>query len=149
MIHFLSQLPALGKKRKKRVGRGPGSGRGAKSGRGTTRHQKAREGIPLHFEGGQAKVIKKFPLLRGKGKNKSKRAKPISIPLNRLNALSDNVTVDMSLLIKHGLLSQRDSKQRVKIVAKGELTKKLIIKLPISRKAGEMVKTAGGRIEQI
>ncbi|MCX7955723.1 MAG: hypothetical protein N2593_01260 [Patescibacteria group bacterium] len=72
MFNFLSKLPKIVNKNKKRLGRGLGSGKGAKSGRGITRHQKAREKIPLHFEGGQGRMIKKFPLLRGKGKNKSK-----------------------------------------------------------------------------
>ncbi|HLC94297.1 MAG TPA: hypothetical protein VJH96_01915 [Patescibacteria group bacterium] len=67
----LSTLPKIIEKGKKRVGRGLGSGRGAKSGRGTTRHQRARESIPLFFEGGQNRLVKKFPLVRGKGKNKS------------------------------------------------------------------------------
>jgi len=69
---FLSNLPKLKSKKNKRLGRGLGSGKGAKSGRGTTRHQKAREKIPLHFEGGQGRMVKKFPLLRGKGRNKPK-----------------------------------------------------------------------------
>jgi large subunit ribosomal protein L15 len=72
---FLSNLPKLVERAKKRVGRGLGSGKGAKSGRGTTRHQKARESIPIFFEGGQGKIIKKFPLLRGKGRNKPKKSK--------------------------------------------------------------------------
>lgn len=71
-MNFLSQLPKMVFGKKKRLGRGSGSGKGAKSGRGTTRHQKARESIPLHFEGGQGRLVKKFPLLRGKGKNNSK-----------------------------------------------------------------------------
>jgi len=72
---FLSNLPKIIHRPKKRRGRGLGSGKGAKSGRGTTRHQKARESIPLHFEGGQGRIIKKFPLLRGKGRNKPKKSK--------------------------------------------------------------------------
>ncbi len=72
MENFLSQLPKIVARHKKRLGRGLGSGKGAKSGRGTTRHQKARENIPLHFEGGQGRLVKRFPLLRGKGKNKSR-----------------------------------------------------------------------------
>lgn len=71
-MNFLSNLPKIVLKKKKRIGRGLGSGKGAKSGRGITRHQKAREDIPLHFEGGQGRMVKKFPLLRGKGKNKPK-----------------------------------------------------------------------------
>ena len=70
MENILSHLPKIITKKKKRLGRGLGSGKGAKSGRGTTRHQKARESIPLHFEGGQGRMVKKFPLLRGKGRNK-------------------------------------------------------------------------------
>lgn len=77
MFKFLSQLPKIFKNGKKRLGRGLGSGKGAKSGRGTTRHQKAREKIPLFFEGGQGKIIKRFPLLRGKGKNKPKLNKKL------------------------------------------------------------------------
>ena len=71
MTNLLSNLPKIVKKRKKRVGRGYGSGIGAKSGRGMTRHQAARENIPIHFEGGQNRLVKGMPLLRGKGKNKS------------------------------------------------------------------------------
>jgi ribosomal protein L15 len=72
MNTFLSNLPKIVDKSKKRLGRGLGSGKGAKSGRGTTRHQKAREGIPIHFEGGQGRMVKKYPLLRGKGRNNPK-----------------------------------------------------------------------------
>jgi len=50
MKNFLSNLPQIVFGKNKRKGRGLGSGKGSKSGRGTTRHQKAREDIPLHFE---------------------------------------------------------------------------------------------------
>lgn len=66
----LSNLPKIVKKTKKRVGRGGGSGVGSKSRRGFSRHQKSREKIKIWFEGGQNRLIKKFPLLRGKGKLK-------------------------------------------------------------------------------
>lgn len=77
MKSLLSSLPKITTKKKKRLGRGLGSGKGAKSGRGTTRHQKARESIPLYFEGGQGRIIKRFPLLRGKGRNKPKLNKKL------------------------------------------------------------------------
>ena len=70
---MLSKLPKIVDKKFKRLGRGSGSGKGNKASRGTKRHQKAKEKIPLHFEGGQAKITKKYPLLRGKGRNKSRR----------------------------------------------------------------------------
>lgn len=79
MNNILSRLPSIVAKKKKRLGRGLGSGRGSKSGRGTTRHQKARESIPLHFEGGQGRMVKKFPLLRGKGRNKPKIVRKLKI----------------------------------------------------------------------
>lgn len=79
MTSFLSKLPKIVGKKKKRLGRGLGSGKGAKSGRGTTRHQKARESIPLHFEGGQARMVKKFPLLRGKRRNKPRTGRKLKM----------------------------------------------------------------------
>ena len=77
MTDFLSTLPKISFNKKKRLGRGLGSGKGSKSGRGTTRHQKARETVPLHFEGGQGRMVKRFPLLRGKGKNKPRVSKKL------------------------------------------------------------------------
>lgn len=72
----LSNLPKIIVSKKKRLGRGAGSGVGGKSGRGTTRHQAAREKIKIWFEGGQNRMIKKFPLLRGKGKMKPRKKEP-------------------------------------------------------------------------
>ncbi len=60
MSNFLSNLPKINIKKKKRLGRGFGSGKGSKSGRGTTRHQKARESIPLHFEEDREESSKNF-----------------------------------------------------------------------------------------
>lgn len=134
MINFLSQLPKITQNKKKRLGRGLGSGRGSKSGRGTTRHQKARESIPLHFEGGQGRLVKKFPLLRGKGRNKSLRVKPKAIDINRLHSFfKEGDTVDLEAIIKKGLIEESDKKRGVKIIGKAKLAKKLTIKLPVSR----------------
>lgn len=70
---LLSSLPAVKKEASKRVGRGYGSGVGGHtSGRGTKGHT-ARTGgkIPLWFEGGQLPLIKRLPMLRGKGRLES------------------------------------------------------------------------------
>ncbi len=143
MDNFLSKLPKIVERSKKRLGRGGGSGKGAKSGRGTTRHQKARESIPLHFEGGQGRMVKKYPLLRGKGKNNAVRQKPFMISLSKLNVFKENTIVDIEALVKQGFIGGKNStkgrspsgrkKRGVKIVANGKIEKKLIIKVPMSK----------------
>ena len=146
-MNILSQLPKIVYKKKKRLGRGLGSGKGAKSGRGTTRHQKAREDIPLSFEGGQGKIIKKFPLLRGKGKNKSLKKKPEVIKLEKLNQLKDNTVVNIDKLFKSGLITKKGKNWGVKILANGQLNKKLIVNIPVSKAAKEKIEAAGGKVE--
>lgn len=147
MKNFLSNLPKINIKKKKRLGRGLGSGKGSKSGRGTTRHQKARESIPLHFEGGQGRIVKKFPLLRGKGKNNSIKGKPFVIDLEKLNKLADNSTVSRETLIKENIITNGKENLPVKILANGQLKKKLIIKLAVSKKVKEAVEKLGGQVE--
>ncbi|MCL4374370.1 uL15 family ribosomal protein [Patescibacteria group bacterium] len=147
MKAFLSQLPALVGKKKKRVGRGLGSNRGAKSGRGTTRHQKARQSIPIHFEGGQGRMVKRFPLLRGKGKNKSKRVKPVAIPAAVLERFDAGATVDIRSLAKQVGLSLPTRRTGVKLVGKLSLKKKLLVKLPVSRAVKKIIEDNGGQVE--
>jgi len=147
MINFLSNLTQVNLKKKKRLGRGLGSGKGSKSGRGTTRHQKARESIPLHFEGGQGRIVKKFPLLRGKGKNNSIKKKSFVIDLETLNNLKNNAIVDRALLIKENIITNGNESLPVKILANGQLKKKLIIKLSVSKKVKEAVEKLGGQVE--
>ena len=139
MKTFLSNLPKIVEKKKKRLGRGLGSGKGSKSGRGTTRHQKAREGIPLHFEGGQGRMVKKFPLLRGKGKNTSVFKKPIIINIESLNVFNDGDIVDIKSLVEKGLIEKKQIKFGAKILANGTLKKKLIIKVGLSKSAKKII----------
>lgn len=147
MESLLSHLPKLVDRRKKRVGRGIGSGRGSKSGRGTTRHQKARENIPLHFEGGQAKMVKKFPLLRGKGKHKSVKQRQAPVSISMLNRLKTTEPVNLGNLSKYGIIDSPKKTPRVKIVANGKLEKKLVVTLPVSQKARVVIEKAGGKVE--
>ena len=117
MKNFLSNLPKINLKKKKRLGRGLGSGKGSKSGRGTTRHQKARESVPLHFEGGQGRIVKKFPLLRGKGKNNSIKEKAFIINLESLNKLADGSIVTREKLIKENIITNGKESLPIKILA--------------------------------
>lgn len=139
MNNLLSNLVSIVDKKKKRLGRGLGSNKGAKSGRGTTRHQKARESIPLHFEGGQARMVKKFPLLRGKGKNKSFITKPIIINLDQLNKFDEGETVTIEKLIKKNIIGENDKIRGVKVLNKGKLEKKLILQIPASKEVKKII----------
>lgn len=146
MSTFLSKLPAVIGRRKKRLGRGLGSRKGAKSGRGTTRHQKARENIPLHFEGGQVRIVKKFPLLRGKGRNKPSKVAPYVINLSDLSGFTSGATVDVKALIDKKIVDPRAEKRGVKLLGTGTIDKKLIVKIPVSQSALRAIKDKQGEV---
>lgn len=145
-MSILSHLPKIVSRSKKRLGRGLGSGKGSKCGRGITRNQKAREKIPLYFEGGQNPMTKKFPLLRGKGKNKPIKEKTFIVKLSQLNKMPKNSEVTKETLIKHKIISKEEKKKTIKILNNGEIKHPLIIKLPVSQSVKEKVKRAGGQI---
>lgn len=142
------QLPKIVKSRKKRLGRGVGSGKGGHSvGRGQ-KGQKAREKVGVIFEGVKMKksLIKRLPLRRGKGKSKSKK-KPVVVNLELLNILPSGTQVDIKSLVQAGLVDEGDAKKfGVKILGNGKLKKKLVIALPISRSAAKKVEKAGGKV---
>lgn len=140
----LSTLPAITDKKAKRLGRGIGSGKGSKSTRGTTRHQKARGRIPLAFEGGQARLVKKYPLLRGKGKNKSIQPHVYAVALEKLNIFDDGATVTFAALVERKLVDP--SVKRAKVLSKGKLEKKLTVALPVSGSVKKAIEQAGGTV---
>lgn len=145
----LSNLPKITKNKKKRLGRGAGSGKGQKSGRGTTRHQKAREDIPLAFEGGQGRLIKRFPLLRGKNRNKSVRTKAVTIAVEALNVFNDNEEVTVETLVAKKILEVSLKNMTVKVLGNGKLTKKLTVSVPVSASVKTMIEKAGGQIKTV
>ena len=137
---MLSKLPKITENKKKRLGRGGGSGKGNKSGRGTTRHQKAREKIPLHFEGGQAKITKKYPLLRGKSRNKSRATKTIILHLDDLNVFKNGQVVNKKSLIESGLIDESRYNLKIKILNRGKLDKKIKLEVDASKSVIAAVK---------
>mgnify|MGYP001617128588 FL=1 len=82
-LHTLSKVTA---RSKKRLGRGPGSGREKTSGRGT-KGMNARNKSRLGYEGGQLPLIKRLPFIRGKSRNKSYNANPFVINVGDLAVL--------------------------------------------------------------
>lgn len=144
----LDKLPKITTKKKKRLGRGYGSGKGGHTvGRGQ-KGQKARGKIGLMFEGTKIKksLLKRLPLKRGKGKLKPKPG-PVVINLKYLNILPKNTVVDLASLVKHGIVAEDEGEKfGVKILGEGDLSIPLTIKLPISGGAKKKVEKAGGKV---
>ncbi len=143
----LSNLEKITKKSKKRLGQGHGSGRVKTSGRGT-KGQNARSARPLSFEGGALPLIKRLPFRRGKDKNKVFKKKPVIVNIKVLELLKDGAVVDLKTLIGSKIVAEEDAKEYgIKILGDGQVKKAFTIKLPISKKAAEKIKKAGGKIE--
>ncbi len=130
----------------KRVGRGGGSGKGwHTTGRGQ-KGQKARTGynIPVGFEGGQVPLYKKLPMMGGFKNHRSKRVSIVSLEV--LNRFKDGDTVTAQDLVAKGILKQLP-KESVKILANGNLTKKLTLKgFAVSKSAKEKLAKSGSNV---
>jgi len=107
------------RKKKKRVGRGIGSGKGTYSGRGI-KGQKSRSGYKIPAP----PLFTRLPKLRGEGFRKIKREKPSVVNLKDLEEkYKDGEEVSLKSLIEKGLVDKKAKK--VKILGKGKLTKRL------------------------
>jgi large subunit ribosomal protein L15 len=143
----LNNLKKITSKPKKRLGQGHGSGRVKTSGRGT-KGQNARSKRSLSFEGGALPLIKRLPFTRGKGKNKVFSKKPVVVNIKALNLLKDSEVVDLKTLIDKKIVDADDAREYgVKILGDGDIKRKLIIKVPISKKAAEKIIKSGGKVE--
>jgi len=142
----LTSIVSITKKSKRRVGQGHGSGRVKTAGRGM-KGQKARNSVPLGFEGGAPPLTKRLPFLRGKGKNKPFKNKPFIINVGLLNDLPKGTVVDVETLAKYKLVDlELAKKDGVKLLGKGSLTCALTVKVAVSRGAVEKIKKAGGDV---
>jgi len=144
----LNKLPKIVSRAQKRVGRGIGSGKGGHtSGRGN-KGQKARGSVPLLFTGTKTKksLVKKIPLLRGKGKLKPGNG-PVIIKLDDLAELPEKFTVTAENLLKRGLIPEEGLVRGVKILDGGEIKKAMVVKVAISAGAAKKITKAGGTVE--
>ncbi len=128
-----------------RRGRGHGSGNGKTAGKGH-KGQKARSGAPRPgFEGGQMPLFRRIPKRGFKCRN-SKNI--ISINVSDLNRFEDGATVTVESLKEIGLV--KNSRDGVKVLGNGELTKKLTVSVDAaSKSAVEKIEAAGGKIEVV
>ncbi|WP_448584318.1 50S ribosomal protein L15 [Thermocrinis sp.] len=134
-------------KKKKRVGRGIGSGHGKTCGRGH-KGQKSRSGdrkLPSWFEGGQTPLHKRIPK---RGFNSPNRVEYSVVNVKVLDRLfSEGEEVNPQKLLEKGLVKPN---MPVKILGDGELSKKLIVKAhAFSSSAREKIEKAGGVCEVI
>ena len=140
--------PPRGSKRaRKRVGRGNASGHGTYSGRGL-KGQKSRAGHKpkLGFEGGQTKLIKRLP--RRRGFTNIFRKEYAAVNLRDLERFQEGTEVTPELLKQSGVL--RTLRRPVKVLATGELTKALTVKVhKFSMTAKAKIEAAGGAAQEI
>src|SRR5215216_6127005 len=153
-LHNLQPAPGSRKDRK-RVGRGHGSGHGKTSGRGHKGYgSRAGAKDRARFEGGQNPIHMRMRKLRGPNKKMSMPFEPFRthtqhVNLDDLDARFDSgASADLDALKATGLAKKRDVP--VKILGRGELTKKLTVHAHrFSASARSSIEGAGGSVQVI
>ena len=139
--------PAEGSKfEPRRVGRGIGSGTGKTSGTGH-KGQNARSGggVRPGFEGGQMPIYRRLPK---RGFTNIFAKEYVAVNVSDLERFEDGTEVTAELLKESGVISK--VKDGVKVLGRGELTKKLTVKMAkFSESAKEKIEKAGGKAEVI
>ncbi len=136
------QLNATKNRSSRRVGRGIAAGQGKTAGRGT-KGQKSRAGSSRRpgFEGGQNPLMQRLPKLRGFRSIRPKMENVYTGQLNDLGASVDNFTVAQAGLVSSPYAS-------VKLIVKGEITKKQTVKLQsASSTAIQAIEKKGGKFQ--
>ena len=133
-------------KKRKRVGRGPGSGLGKTCGRGH-KGAKSRSGFKNKrgFEGGQTPLKRRLPKFGFTNPNRQTYQLINLDRLEKLEQLTDGASLEMQQMLEMGLI--RNTKTPVKLLGRGSLTKKIKITVDkASRGAVESVTQAGGEV---
>ena len=135
--------PAGQKHKRKRVGRGPGSGLGKTAGRGE-KGQKSRSGYSrrLGFEGGQLPLVRRVPK---RGFNNIFRKEFAVINLERLDTL-EGAKFSPESLVEAGVI--RNLRSGLKVLGDGEIKRAIEISAHrVSKSAREKIEAAGGKVE--
>ncbi len=146
-LNELHENPGAAKKQK-RVGRGPGSGKGKTAGRGI-KGQKSRSGVALNaYEGGQMPLYMRLPK---RGFNKPNRKEFAVVNLGLIQKFVDagkldgSAAIDEAALVASGLV--RRTLDGIRVLAKGEVTAALNLTVAgASKSAIEAVEKAGGTL---
>ena len=146
-LHELRDNPGA-TKRKKRIGRGPGSGMGKTGGRGI-KGQKSRSGVAIKgYEGGQMPLYQRLPK---RGFNKPNRKDYAVVNLGLIQKFVDAGKIDASAPITEDVLVQsglvRRKRDGVRVLAKGDVSAKLDLQVSgASQSAKDAVEKAGGTL---
>ena len=142
-LHELNDNPGASRKRK-RVGRGPGSGKGQTAGRGM-KGQKSRSGVALSgYEGGQMPLYQRLPK---RGFNKPNRKKYAIVNLGAIQKFIDlgklHKDISEETLVASGLVRRR--LDGVRVLAKGAFSAKISLSVTgVSGAAKSAIEAAGG-----
>ena len=141
--------PAVGSnKQKRRIGRGPGSGKGGTSTRGH-KGAKSRSGYKqkVGFEGGQMPLQRRLPKFGFKNFN---RVEYKAINIKTLEELADKANLEKITVADLMAAGMVRKSQLVKILGDGTLSRKLDVEAnAFSKKAEEIITAAGGSITKV
>ena len=142
-----SLKPTAGsRKKRKRVGRGDGSGHGGTSCKGA-KGQKARSGggVGHGFEGGQMPLARRLPK---RGFRNTFRKEIIAVNIEQLKRFPEGSVIDEDGLLQAGLVKRKGD--GIKILGKGDLGHPLSLKVRrVSRSARSKIEAAGGSIIEV
>ena len=150
-LNDISDNPGATKKRI-RVGRGPGSGKGKTGGRGI-KGQKSRSGVSIKaFEGGQMPLYQRLPKRGFNSRNSKKLLDQVNLgsiqKLIDAKKIIENEPIDIAVLHNVGLINK--NAVSVKLLAKGALTSKIkIVVTSASEKAKKAVENMGGELNLV
>ena len=144
-LHELRAAEGSTKNRKRR-GRGTATGQGKTGGRGMNgQNSRSGGGVRLGFEGGQMPLYRRLPKRGFKNRN-SKEI--VGINVAALEQFDNDAVVSVETLIEAGIV--KNSRDGVKILGNGELTKKLTVQAnAFSASAKEKIEALGGKAEVI
>jgi large subunit ribosomal protein L15 len=138
--------PEGSKKKRKRVGRGDGSGHGGTSCKGH-KGQNARSGgkVRSGFEGGQMPLSRRLPK---RGFRNPSRKIIVTINVNQLNKFPEGSVIDEEALVRAGVVKHK--RDGIKVLGRGSIDYPVSLKMNlISRSAREKIQAVGGSIIEV
>ncbi len=144
MENITIKKPAGATRKKKILGRGPGSGKGCTAGKGDKgQNSRSGGGVRPGFEGGQMPLYRR--IARRGFSNYPFKKEYLILNLKALEKFADGEKVDRESLINKGLI--KNKKKPIKILGQGEVSKKLIVEVDrVSAGAQKKIVDSGGEI---